>query len=113
MTRSAHGVIGQRLSQSGTPPAGSPTLPGRLFLSGLLNIPNGVASQVRCVLIMTLKASNVKGQLNRARSRCGNGKSKRFLPDRSAEKKSPSKQSQDVIPREFRAIWSGGHSYRH
>lgn len=60
MARSAHGVIGQLISQAGTPPARSPTLPGHLFLSDLLNIPNGVASQVRCVLTMTLKAFNVK-----------------------------------------------------
>lgn len=40
-------------SQPGAPPAGPPTLPGRLSLSGLLNILDGVASQEGRVLIMT------------------------------------------------------------
>ncbi|CAG7560233.1 unnamed protein product [Fusarium equiseti] len=40
-------------SQPGAPPAGAPTLPGRLSLSGLLNILDGVASQEGRVLIMT------------------------------------------------------------
>ena len=40
-------------SQPGVPPTGAPTLPGRLSLSGLLNILDGVASQEGRVLIMT------------------------------------------------------------
>ncbi|KAH7179401.1 BCS1 N terminal-domain-containing protein [Fusarium flagelliforme] len=40
-------------SQPGAPTSGPPTLPGRLSLSGLLNILDGVASQEGRVLIMT------------------------------------------------------------